>query len=72
MTKNMQIFNCTACRKVVEIQREGVGELVCCGEHMKLRVKRIIAAVKNAPVQAVEELEDNIMGDQFYINCGCR
>ncbi|MFN3527759.1 MAG: desulfoferrodoxin [Candidatus Altarchaeaceae archaeon] len=36
MTKKFQIYKCEVCGNIVEILHEGVGELVCCGQKMKL------------------------------------
>jgi superoxide reductase len=36
MTKRNQIYRCEVCGNVVEVVNEGVGELVCCGQPMKL------------------------------------
>lgn len=36
MTKLKQIYKCKACGNIVEIVNEGVGELVCCNQPMKL------------------------------------
>ncbi len=36
MTKKNQVYKCDKCENVVEVKRAGEGELVCCGEAMKL------------------------------------
>jgi superoxide reductase len=36
MTKKFQIYKCDVCGNIVEMLHEGAGELVCCGEAMKL------------------------------------
>ena len=36
MTEKMQVYKCAICGNVVEILHSGEGELVCCGEAMKL------------------------------------
>ena len=36
MTKKAQIYKCDVCGNIVEMLHEGAGELVCCGEAMKL------------------------------------
>ena len=36
MTKKMQVYKCEICGNIVEVLHEGVGELVCCGQPMKL------------------------------------
>ena len=32
----MQVYKCEICGNIVEVMHEGAGELVCCGEPMKL------------------------------------
>ncbi|MDI3544093.1 MAG: hypothetical protein PWQ28_374 [Candidatus Woesearchaeota archaeon] len=36
MTKRNQIYKCEICGNVVEVVNEGAGELVCCGQPMRL------------------------------------
>jgi len=36
MTKQKEIYKCEICGNIVEVLHEGAGELVCCGQAMKL------------------------------------
>jgi len=36
MTQKLQIYKCEICGNIVEVLHEGVGQLVCCGQPMKL------------------------------------
>lgn len=36
MTERLQIYECEICGNIVEVEHEGAGELVCCGEPMNL------------------------------------
>ncbi len=36
MTNKTEIYKCDICGNIVEVIIEGAGELVCCGENMKL------------------------------------
>jgi superoxide reductase len=36
MTKIGETYKCEICGNIVEILEEGVGQLICCGEPMKL------------------------------------
>ena len=36
MTNKLEIYKCEICGNIVQIFEEGAGELVCCGEEMKL------------------------------------
>lgn len=38
MTKVNEIYKCAVCGNIVEVVHAGAGELVCCGEPMKLQV----------------------------------
>lgn len=57
MTKNMQIYKCAVCGNIVEMLHEGEGELVCCGEPMKLFVENTVDAAKEKHVPVVEKIE---------------
>lgn len=36
MTKKLEVYKCEICGNIVEVMHEGSGELVCCGQSMKL------------------------------------
>lgn len=57
MTENMQIYKCAVCGNIVEMLHEGEGELVCCGEPMKLFVENTVDAAKEKHVPVVEKIE---------------
>ncbi len=57
MTKNMQIYKCAVCGNIVEMLHEGDGELVCCGEPMKLFVENTVDAAKEKHIPVVEKIE---------------
>jgi desulfoferrodoxin-like iron-binding protein len=40
MTKVGEVYKCEICGNVVKVTEAGVGELVCCGEPMKLIKKK--------------------------------
>ena len=37
MGEKGQVYKCDACGQIVEVKEAGAGELVCCGQPMKLR-----------------------------------
>jgi desulfoferrodoxin-like iron-binding protein len=37
VSKEGQVFECEICGNVVEVKEVGGGELVCCGQKMKLK-----------------------------------
>jgi superoxide reductase len=57
MTKRLEIYKCEVCGNIVEMLHEGAGELVCCGEPMKLyEANTVDAAVeKHVPVKEKAE-----------------
>ena len=54
MTKLNQIYKCEVCGNIVEVLHTGVGELVCCGEPMKLLVENTVDAAKEKHVPVIE------------------
>ena len=51
-TEKFQIYKCEICGNIVEVLHEGAGELVCCGQPMKLQQENSEGeyAEKHAPV----------------------
>jgi len=54
MTEMLQIFKCEVCGNIVEMLHTGVGELVCCGQPMKLFVENTVDAAKEKHVPVKE------------------
>ena len=57
MTAKLQIYKCEVCGNIVEILHEGAGELVCCGQPMKLYEENTVDAAKEKHVPVVEKFE---------------
>lgn len=57
MTKSLQIYKCEVCGNIVEIIHEGVGQLVCCNQPMKLYEENIVDASKEKHVPVIEKIE---------------
>lgn len=57
MTKRLQIYKCDVCGNIVEVIHEGQGELVCCGQPMKLRKENTVDAAKEKHVPVVEKVD---------------
>ena len=55
MAERLQIYKCEVCGNIVEVLHEGQGELVCCGEPMKLFVENTVDAAKEKHVPVVEK-----------------
>lgn len=57
MTQNLQIYRCELCANIVEMLHAGEGELVCCGQPMKLLVENTVDAAKEKHIPVVEKIE---------------
>ena len=60
MTKRKQIYKCALCGKIVEVLHEGAGELVCCGQPMKLMEENAVDAAQEKHVPVIEKTADGI------------
>ncbi len=57
MTKRLQIYKCEVCGNIVEMLHEGVGEMACCNQPMKLYEENTVDAAKEKHVPVVERTE---------------
>jgi superoxide reductase len=55
MAERLQIYKCEVCGNIVEVLHEGQGELVCCGQPMKLFVENTVDAAREKHVPVVEK-----------------
>jgi superoxide reductase len=60
MTERLQIYKCEVCGNIVEMLHEGAGELVCCGEAMKLFKENTVDAAKEKHVPVVEKADGGL------------
>lgn len=60
MTEKLQVYKCEKCGNIVEVLHAGQGELVCCGEPMKLLVENTVDAAKEKHVPVVEKTADGV------------
>jgi superoxide reductase len=58
MTKKLQIYKCEICGNIVEMIHEGAGQLVCCGQEMKLFAENTVDAAREKHVPVVEKTAD--------------
>ena len=56
MTKQLEVYRCELCGNIVEVLHAGAGELVCCGQPMKLFVENTVDAAKEKHVPVVEQI----------------
>ncbi len=55
MTKRLQVYKCEVCGNMVEMVHDGAGQLVCCGQPMKLMEENTVDAAKEKHVPVVEK-----------------
>lgn len=60
MTKLNEIYKCEICGNIVEMVHQGAGELVCCGQPMKLRTENTEDAAQEKHVPVIEKTEKGI------------
>lgn len=59
MTELLQIYKCNICGNIVEVLHSGDGELVCCGETMKLYEENTVDATLEKHVPVIEKSDDD-------------
>lgn len=55
MTKKLEIYKCLVCGNMVEMVHAGAGELVCCGQPMKLLKENTVDASREKHVPVIEK-----------------
>ena len=55
MAERLEIYKCEVCGNIVEVLHGGAGELVCCGQPMKLFKENTTDAAKEKHVPVVEK-----------------
>lgn len=55
MAERLQIYKCEVCGNVVEVLNGGAGELVCCGQPMKLLDEKTADTGKEKHVPVIEK-----------------
>ena len=65
MTERLQVYKCEVCGNIVEVLHTGAGELVCCGQPMKLFTENTVDAAKEKHVPVIE-----VRGDRVHVKVG--
>jgi superoxide reductase len=65
MAEQLQVYKCEVCGNIVEVMHAGEGELVCCGQPMKLFKENTVDAAKEKHVPVIERT-----GDGFKVKVG--
>ena len=60
MAEKLEIYKCEACGNIVEVVHGGQGELVCCGEPMKLMKENTVDAAKEKHVPVTEKIAGGV------------
>ena len=55
MTSKLEVYKCDVCGNIVEVLHEGKGELVCCGQPMKLFKENTVDAAKEKHIPVIEK-----------------
>lgn len=57
MAERYQIYKCNVCGNIVDVVHGGAGELVCCGQPMKLFTENTVDAAREKHVPVVEKVD---------------
>ncbi|MCB2226434.1 MAG: desulfoferrodoxin [Desulfarculaceae bacterium] len=57
MADRLQVYKCDVCGNIVELIKVGGGELVCCGEPMKLQSENTTDAAQEKHVPVIEKID---------------
>jgi len=60
MAKLNQVYKCEICGNILEVVHEGAGQLVCCGQPMKLLQENAIDASNEKHVPVIEKTENGV------------
>jgi superoxide reductase len=60
MTQRKEIYKCEVCGNIVEMLHGADGELVCCGQPMKLFKENTVDAAKEKHVPVLEKTADGV------------
>lgn len=60
MTERLQIYKCEICGNIVEVLHSGRGQLVCCGQPMRLIMEKTEDVGKEKHVPVVEKTDRGI------------
>ena len=60
MTERREIYKCEVCGNIVEVLHQADGELVCCGQNMKLFKENTVDAAKEKHVPVIEKTAEGL------------
>ena len=63
MTNRLEVYKCEVCGNIVEVLHDGKGELVCCGQPMKLYKENTVDAAKEKHVPVIEKTAERLQSE---------
>lgn len=60
MPKQLEVYKCDLCGNIVETIHAGGGDLVCCGQEMRLLAENTVDAAKEKHVPVIEISDNSI------------
>ncbi|MDP2646298.1 MAG: desulfoferrodoxin [Desulfobacterales bacterium] len=60
MATQLEVYKCDLCGNIVQVLHAGEGELVCCGESMKLQAENTVDAAKEKHVPVIERFSGGV------------
>jgi superoxide reductase len=60
MATRNEVYKCEVCGNIVEVLHGGKGELICCGQPMKLRKENTTDAAKEKHVPVLEKVNGGV------------
>ncbi len=57
MANKLEVYKCELCGNIVEVLHGGKGELVCCGQPMRLMTENTVDAAKEKHVPVIEKVD---------------
>ncbi len=60
MAKLLEVYKCQLCGNIVEVLHEGDGELMCCGEAMKLDKENTTDAATEKHIPVIERTAEGV------------
>ena len=60
MAKRLEVYKCGVCGNIIEVLHAGKGNLVCCGQPMKLLVENTVDAAKEKHVPVIEKFDGGV------------
>jgi len=60
MAERLEVYKCEVCGNIVEVLHGGEGELVCCGEPMKLFKENTVDAAREKHVPVLSAAEHGV------------